>query len=228
MGKPKKDDVVVNKTPIQKNIEKIKNVSQPRCSSLNRLDARNKSLISSKSQTKPSIIDITKETFELDIAQYNVANEAEMIESDQTDSEIDENEKLHKQKFRNKSKSIYEPVRHLFIKVNKSLYRCNDCAEDVKTSASSDGNLRLHLASKHGYTDVLFESQRNRKFHNKNNLISISDKKRYHNAAVECILTDSRPFSDFSKTGMKAFLNEIRPGYKPPSRHLIRKCVTKK
>ena len=66
-----------------------------------------------------------------------------MIQSDQTDSES-ENETHHKHKFRNKSKSTYEPVRHLFTKVNKTLYRCKDCADDVKTSGSSDGNLRLH------------------------------------------------------------------------------------
>ena len=36
-----------------------------------------------------------------------------------------------------------------------------------------------------------------------------------------------RPFNDFSKPGMKAFLKELIPGYKPLSRRTIPKRLKK-
>ena len=218
--------------PIHKSISKVKNSCQQRSSSLGRFDPNaareivsvnsEKNLSHKSNKSSDTIdIDLTQEASELCIS-----NENNLLESDGTDSEISESEKSYNRKYSNKKKSQYKAVRHLFKKINNTIYHCNDCNEEVKISGGSDANLRLHLANKHGNEDVLYESQRNRKFHDQSSL-SIQDKKRFHNAAVNCILTDSRSFSDLSKLGMKAFLNEIKPGYKPPSRHLIRKTIKK-
>ena len=44
-------------------------------------------------------------------------------------------------------------------------------------------------------------------------------------AVVDCIIEDSRPFGDFSKPGMKKFLNKAIPGYSAPSRFTIKRKI---
>ncbi|CAF3087484.1 unnamed protein product [Rotaria sp. Silwood2] len=46
-------------------------------------------------------------------------------------------------------------------------------------------------------------------------------KKKLHNAAIECIIKDGRPFGDFRREGMKKFLAVAIPGYVGPHRKTV-------
>ena len=47
--------------------------------------------------------------------------------------------------------------------------------------------------------------------------------KELHEAAIKCILEDSRPFGDFRKEGMRRFLSIAVPGYVGPHRVTVQK-----
>jgi len=47
-------------------------------------------------------------------------------------------------------------------------------------------------------------------------------------AVVDCIIEDSRPFGDFSKPGLKKFINNAIPGYSAPSRFTIKRKINEK
>jgi hypothetical protein len=59
--------------------------------------------------------------------------------------------------------------------------------------------------------EMLFESQRNQSVRNPKQ-IKPEKKRELHEAAIDCIITDSRPFGDFRRLGMAKFLNVICPG----------------
>ena len=71
----------------------------------------------------------------------------------------------------------------------------------------------------HGY-DVAYKSQKKK---TSVPILNIDSKKKQEidKALIECVILDSRPFGDFSKPGMKKFLNVLHPGYKPPTRKTI-------
>jgi len=51
--------------------------------------------------------------------------------------------------------------------------------------------------------------------------MSSSLKKKLHNAAINCIVKDGRPFGDFRREGMKKFLSIAVPGYIGPHRTTV-------
>ena len=53
-------------------------------------------------------------------------------------------------------------------------------------------------------------------------------KKALDEAIKDAIVQDCRTFSDFSKVGMKNFLNVAVPGYKPPHRTTITRSIAKR
>ncbi|CAF4026770.1 unnamed protein product, partial [Rotaria sordida] len=68
----------------------------------------------------------------------------------------------------------------------------------------------------------MYNSQRQQRA-TKSNQIKPEKKQEFHQAAIECIVTDGRPFGDFRRPGMLKFLNIICPGYRGPSRKTVRR-----
>ncbi|CAF5186937.1 unnamed protein product, partial [Rotaria magnacalcarata] len=67
---------------------------------------------------------------------------------------------------------------------------------------TSDTNLRSHLGKMHQMIEFLYPSQKNQ-IQPKSKLISIDEKKKLDEAAIEAIVQDSLPFNHFQKSGMK-------------------------
>ena len=59
--------------------------------------------------------------------------------------------------------------------------------------------------------DVMYTSQLQQRVP-KLNPIKPDRKLELDEAAIDCIITDGRPFGDFRRLGMSRFLNEIYPG----------------
>ncbi|CAF2180976.1 unnamed protein product [Rotaria magnacalcarata] len=87
---------------------------------------------------------------------------------------------------------------------------------------TSDTNLRSHLGKMHQMIEFLYPSQKNQ-IQPKSKLISIDEKKKLDEAAIEAIVQDSLPFNHFQKSGMKIFLSVIKYGYQGPNRKTVRK-----
>ena len=71
--------------------------------------------------------------------------------------------------------------------------------------------------------EVLYKSQIKKVDLSNDQEVECDPEKRkiINEAILDCILIDSRPFSDFSKPGMIKLIDVIIPGYKPPSRTTI-------
>ena len=89
----------------------------------------------------------------------------------------------------------------------------------------STTNLRRHLGVAHARTEFLYDSQR-KEYKNKSSAISLDLKKKLDEQHVYSIIVDSRPFGDFSLTGMKSFLATAVPGYKPLHRTTVRRRIS--
>ena len=68
----------------------------------------------------------------------------------------------------------------------------------------------------------MFESQIEPPSH-KSSSISIEFKRQLDEKQVNAVVTNSRPFGDFSRKGMREFLATAVPGYKPLHRTTVRK-----
>lgn len=109
---------------------------------------------------------------------------------------------------------------------------CNECKHKIRFKDSTN-NLRTHLYHKHNAPiDILYASQRRRIEKNNNDekiaAISSEEKRELHNLVFDCVIEDSRTFSDFRKRGIRRFLEKVKPGYKPPCRQTIAKHLKKK
>ncbi len=86
--------------------------------------------------------------------------------------------------------------------------------------------MRTHLYSNHKdlyEPDILLHSsQLNRIKRKRSAEIDNDKKKEIDNAILDAIIIDGRPHGDFSKNGMKKFLEIGIPGYKPPCRSTIK------
>lgn len=95
-------------------------------------------------------------------------------------------------------------------------------------SSNSDGNLRTHLAYKHGKPEFLTKSQLKAWNYKKNGMIenlegiklTPNQKRELKEKLVDSIIEDTRTFNDFAKSGMKNLFNYLLPGFKPPSHNL--------
>jgi hypothetical protein len=159
--------------------------------------------------------------------------------SDDTDSQTDDNERLLKGRFRNNSKSKYLECRSKFKVENRGKEQigiCNTCNDIIKMSSNSDGNLRTHLAYKHGKPEFLTKSQlkawnykKNGKIENLEGIkLTPNQKRELKEKLVDSIIEDSRAFNDFAKSGMKNLFNYLLPGFKPPSHKTIRKMIKRR
>jgi hypothetical protein len=141
---------------------------------------------------------------------------------DHMSSEPEEKNYSNNQKNRNKIASKFPPVRHHFVINQKSTVGfCSLCNSDVKMSKGSDSNLRTHLASIHGMETVLTTGQLKKTSITDASPVSRTEKLFLDDKLLECVVRDSRTFNDFSKPGMRRFLNAIKPGYKPLGRKSI-------
>ncbi len=72
---------------------------------------------------------------------------------------------------------------------------------------------------------LLFKSQNcsNAKYE-----ITATEKRKFHDAAIEAVIKDGLSFGIFRKPGMAKFLNRIKPGYKGPHRKTVRRLVGSK
>ncbi|CAF3309353.1 unnamed protein product, partial [Rotaria sp. Silwood2] len=86
----------------------------------------------------------------------------------------------------------------------------------------NDCNLRSHLGRIHNMVEVMYTSQRQQRA-TRSNQIKPEKKREFHEAAIECIIRDGRPFGDFHRPGMSKFLNVICPGYRGPTRKTVRR-----
>ncbi|CAF3793323.1 unnamed protein product [Rotaria socialis] len=66
----------------------------------------------------------------------------------------------------------------------------------------------------------MYESQKRQRV-SKSSKIRPEKKREYHQAALNCIVTDGRPFGEFRRAGMVKFLDVVCPGYLGPSRKTI-------
>jgi hypothetical protein len=104
---------------------------------------------------------------------------------------------------------------------------CNNPDEPLKSS-TGDANLRKHLWHRHKNSDYLYPSQFKKLVKKQDQPITPARKKELDDAIINCIIQDSRTFNDFSKPGMKEFLNKVLPNYKPPHRTTIAKKMKTK
>ena len=72
--------------------------------------------------------------------------------------------------------------------------------KEYKTAVNSDANLRSHLSNTHKMREFGYSSQI--KLDNFDSPIEKEKKKELHEAILDAIIMDSRPFGDFRKDGM--------------------------
>ena len=83
--------------------------------------------------------------------------------------------------------------------------------QSIKIINHNDCNLRSHLGRKHHMSELMYNSQRQQLIP-KPSYIKPEKKREFHEAAIDCIITDGRSFNDFRRPGMDKFLNVIYPG----------------
>ena len=93
--------------------------------------------------------------------------------------------------------------------------------------------MRTHLYNKHNAPkDILYPSQLKRLAKNKNkdkiDEISRDEKLELNQLVFDCVIEDSRTFSDFRKRGICRIFEKLKPGYRPPCRQTIAKHLKKK
>lgn len=94
--------------------------------------------------------------------------------------------------------------------------------QSINKQLQSTTNLRRHMGFVHNRTEFMYASQQ-KNYRPKDSKIPPDFKKKLDEKHLEAIILDSRPFNDFSRPGMRSFLSEALPGYKPLHRTTIRK-----
>ena len=134
------------------------------------------------------------------------------------DSDLSSQNKI---KFNNKNqKDIDVEARNSFIDLGNNYFQCKTCTVAIKIVNNSVSNLKSHLGRKHKLTEFLTMSQvrhLNKEAKSKP-LISKQEKSKLDEMALKAIINDSQAFNIFSKPGMKKFIENLKPGYKPFSR----------
>ncbi|CAF4399010.1 unnamed protein product, partial [Didymodactylos carnosus] len=87
-----------------------------------------------------------------------------------------------------------------------------------RCATGTTANIRRHLANSHGLSHLRYKSQLQ-----KSTLISNAKKKSLDDAAIKCIVRDSRPFNEFRRPGMKIVLEQATPGYRGPHSKTVRR-----
>ncbi|UJR07040.1 hypothetical protein I4U23_011328 [Adineta vaga] len=125
-----------------------------------------------------------------------------------------------------KTKQEVSKLFHEYQSNKETYYACKFCPTTIKKQSRSTANLRRHVGFAHGETTYLFKSQLKQRRSN-DSLLSNELEKKLDEKQVNAIILDSRPFGDFSKEGMRDFLDTAVPGYKPLHRTTVRKRISK-
>ncbi|CAF4024027.1 unnamed protein product [Adineta steineri] len=110
-------------------------------------------------------------------------------------------------------------------KISDTQYKCKFtlCDKIIRCSSGSNANIRRHLINVHGVTEVKLNDDPEK--HDKQ--FDVHRKAILDEAAINCIIVDSRPFGDFRKTGMQKFLTKALPGYIGPHENVVRAKIKK-
>ncbi|CAF4047465.1 unnamed protein product [Rotaria magnacalcarata] len=141
-------------------------------------------------------------------------------DTDEMDHSNDEQEAEKARHETQKQKKKQSTVREHFEYLDDNTYMCQLCFKPIKTAYNNDCNLRSHLGRAHNMFEVMYESQKRQRV-SKSSKIRPEKKREYHQAALNCIVTDGRPFGEFRRAGMAKFLDVVCPGYLGPSRKTI-------
>ncbi|CAF1424086.1 unnamed protein product [Adineta ricciae] len=103
---------------------------------------------------------------------------------------------------------------------NSNFSICLLCSDNKKISTNngSTSTLRKHLVSKHKLYGLILSGDKRTRVAS-----SMNDEKmqRFHELFINCIIRDGRTFNDFQKVGLKYALQQIIPGYEPPTRYAV-------
>ncbi|CAF2967829.1 unnamed protein product [Rotaria sp. Silwood2] len=103
---------------------------------------------------------------------------------------------------------------------NSNFSICCLCPDNKKISTNngSTSTLRKHLIAKHQLHELALPNNKRKRI-----APSISNNKQQylHDLFTKCIIRDGRTFNDLQKPGLKKILQELIPGYEPPTRYSV-------
>ena len=88
--------------------------------------------------------------------------------------------------------------------------RCKICLEKLATPNYATTSLRQHLARQHNLQQ--FTSNATSRPHSTYIHLSKAEKQKLDAMAIDAIIKDSRSFGDFHKSGLKTFIDALKPG----------------
>lgn len=88
--------------------------------------------------------------------------------------------------------------------------KCKTCSEQLSTPNYGTSSLKRHLLQRHNLQQ--FASNKVSGRHTTPIRLSKVEKKRLDDLAVKAIIKDSRAFGDFHKSGLKSFIDALKPG----------------
>ncbi|CAF3102323.1 unnamed protein product [Rotaria sp. Silwood2] len=101
-------------------------------------------------------------------------------------------------------------------------YQCLLCMKIIRCSIGSNSNIKRHLIQVHGLNHLKSKSDPSVV---PKRLFDPFRKVTLDEAAIKCIVVDSRPFGDFRKKGMLHFLSTALPGYVGPHANTVRQTM---
>ncbi|RNA27827.1 hypothetical protein BpHYR1_028262 [Brachionus plicatilis] len=180
-----------------------------------------------KDNSKKNADEYNDAEMETEIAEVNgVVENVEIVENVENVEIVEnvENVEIVENVENEESMEVYKHFKLVLELQSTKIYQCNLCLKNYKAAKNSDSNLRKHLGGVHNM-DVLYASQVTA---SKKIEIDSQRRKELNKAVLECIIIDSRPFGDFSKSGMKHFLSKAVPGFTQQNRNLITKKLEKR
>ncbi|CAF1265007.1 unnamed protein product, partial [Didymodactylos carnosus] len=135
--------------------------------------------------------------------------------SENSDISEDEVTTSTRSKFNNANPS---PVFEYAEPITPNDFQCKLCSKHYRCGTGTTANICKHLANSHGITRLLYKSQKTSA-----SVIPNETKKLFDDAAIRCIVKDSRPFNDFRRPGMQLFMKEGIPGYRGPHSRTVRR-----
>ncbi|CAF1489878.1 unnamed protein product [Adineta steineri] len=127
--------------------------------------------------------------------------------------------------------NIPEPDEHITMKSEVWDYatkmpngkaKCNKCKKDYSCKDHNTSSLRRHLNQ--CLNTSKFSSNENKTSTKK---IDNERKKKLNELVYQCVIQDGRNFGDLRKPGMIRLLNEIVPGYTPPTHRTVQRQLTR-
>ena len=88
--------------------------------------------------------------------------------------------------------------------------RCKICLEKLATPNYATTSLKRHLVQQHNLQK--FTSNATSRRHSTYIHLSKAEKQKLDALAIDAIIKDSRSFGDFHKSGLKTFINALKPG----------------